>query len=217
MSELIHTRTHARIVCVCLCRSARTWQRTQPTSRMSHRCHRRCCLTNWRRSSRNLATPPRSVFAWLCLWLCLCVYVAVAVSVCLCGCGCVSAVYPIALFRVTRVLFPLLPLQATTTQGAASYAARSQENKSLEDFLARHEFVGTSTEEIEKKQVFFRSGVSKDKRPVFYLIARRYKAAEVSERNSNFNQLKSLMIAEQFSLSDTHTHTHTYTMRTCGG
>ncbi|EFA82125.1 neurofibromin [Heterostelium album PN500] len=57
----------------------------------------------------------------------------------------------------------------------AGIGAAAKSGNHYEDFMRRHE--STNIEHLKQKKIFYKQGVTKDKLPVFYYIARRYEAS----------------------------------------
>eukprot|EP00054_Salpingoeca_dolichothecata_P028574 m.218407 g.218407 ORF g.218407 m.218407 type:complete len:2785 (-) comp26259_c1_seq1:68-8422(-) len=70
------------------------------------------------------------------------------------------------------------PPQAESKQQGHSANSTTAKDSKFEEFLARHRMLQTSTEEIRSKNIFFHSPSTKNKRPIFYYIARRYNVVE---------------------------------------
>ncbi|EDQ90230.1 uncharacterized protein MONBRDRAFT_16390, partial [Monosiga brevicollis MX1] len=84
------------------------------------------------------------------------------------------------------------PPKSKSNDRRYSYSATVDENKKLEDFLARHKFLATPTDEIEARNLFYRRGTTEDHRPVFYYIARRYMTGELDAEHIMYHALLTL-------------------------
>jgi neurofibromin 1 len=113
--------------------------------------------------------------------------------------------------RLTTLLAQLgEPPKATAENRHHSFAASVDDNKRLEDFLARHRFLATPTSAVEKQQLFFRAAAAdggkgggpgggagsplagNGGRSLFCYIARRYNPSELDAEQVMFHVLQLL-------------------------
>jgi len=78
--------------------------------------------------------------------------------------------------RLTSILqklgTPPEPSSKAEKSAASAYHAGKQDTNLYEEYMKSHAHL--NTEKIQKKNIFYRQGQSRDKHPVFYLVARRF-------------------------------------------